>query len=61
VEFLPDGGHAVPSELGETMQRRPRRHHTPVFQAKLAAIKAIGASWMKARFFHFVTVFGLRS
>jgi hypothetical protein len=27
VEFLPDGGHAVPSESGETMQRRPRRNH----------------------------------
>ena len=28
MEFLPDGGQAVPSELGETMSRRPRRNHT---------------------------------
>ena len=41
MEFLPDGGHAVPSESGETMSRRPRRNHTPAFKAKvaLAAIK----------------------
>ena len=41
MEFLPDGGHAVPSESGETMQRRPRRNHTPALKAKvaLAAIK----------------------
>jgi hypothetical protein len=41
VEFLPDCGHAVPSESGETMKRRPRRNHTPTFKAKvaLAAIK----------------------
>jgi transposase len=41
VEFLPDGGHAVPSESGETMQRRSRRNHTAAFKAKvaLAAIK----------------------
>jgi len=41
VEFLPDGGHAVPSESGENMTRRPRRNHTPGFKAKvaLAAIK----------------------
>jgi len=41
VEFLPDSGHAVPSESGETMSRRPRRNHTPAFKAKvaLAAIK----------------------
>jgi ATP-dependent exoDNAse (exonuclease V) alpha subunit len=25
VEFLPDSGHAVPSESRETMNRRPRR------------------------------------
>jgi len=33
--------HAVPSESGETMSRRPRRNHTPAFKAKvaLAAIK----------------------
>jgi transposase len=39
VEFLPDSGHAVPSESEETM--RPRRNHTPAFKAKgaLAAIK----------------------
>jgi transposase len=41
VEFLPDDGHAVPCESGETMTRRPRRNHTPGFKAKvaLAAIK----------------------
>ena len=41
MEFLPDSGHAVPSESGETMSRRPRRNHTPGFKAKaaLAAIK----------------------
>jgi transposase-like protein len=36
VEFLPDSGHAVPSESGETMSRRPRRNHTPGFKAKVA-------------------------
>jgi hypothetical protein len=36
VEFLPDNGHAVPSESGETMTRRPRRNHTPAFKAKVA-------------------------
>src|SRR5450756_1336872 len=35
-EFLPDGGHAVPRESGETMSRRPRRNHTPAFKAKVA-------------------------
>ena len=41
MEFLPDGGHAMACESGETMQRRPRRNHTPAFKAKvaLAAIK----------------------
>ena len=41
MEFLPDGGHAGACESGETMQRRARRNHTPVFKAKvaLAAIK----------------------
>jgi transposase len=41
VEFLPDGGHAVRRESGETMTRRPRRNHTPAFKAKvaLAAVK----------------------
>ena len=41
MEFLPDNGHAVPSEFGEIMSRRPRRNHTPAFKAKvaLAAIK----------------------
>ena len=36
MEFLPDGGHAVACESGETMQRRPRRNHTPAFKARLA-------------------------
>ena len=41
MEFLPDSGHAVARESGETMTRRPRRNHTPGFKAKvaLAAIK----------------------
>jgi transposase len=41
VEFLPDKGHAVPHESGETITRRPRRSHTPAFKAKvaLAAVK----------------------
>ena len=41
MAFLPDSGHAVPSESGEIMSRRPRRNHTPAFKAKvaLAAIK----------------------
>jgi transposase-like protein len=41
LENLPDSGHAVPRESGETMNRRPRRNHTPAFKAKvaLAAIK----------------------
>ena len=36
MEFLPDSGHAVSRESGETMSRRPRRNHTPVFKAKVA-------------------------
>ena len=41
MEFLPDSGHAVPNESGETMSKRPRRNHTPAFKARvaLAAIK----------------------
>jgi transposase len=41
VEFLPDGRHADVCESGATIQRRPRRNHTPAFQAKvaLAAVK----------------------
>ena len=41
MEFLPDSGHAVACESGETMSRRPRRNHTPAFKARvaLAAIK----------------------
>ena len=41
MEFLPDRGHAVARESGETMTGRPRRNHTPAFKAKvaLAAIK----------------------
>ena len=41
MEFLPDDGHAVACDSGETMQRRQRRNHTPGFKAKvaLAAIK----------------------
>ena len=41
MEFLPDRGHAVARESGETMTGRPRRNHTPALKAKvaLAAIK----------------------
>jgi hypothetical protein len=35
VEFLPDNGLAVPCEGGATIQRRPRRNHTPAFKAKV--------------------------
>ncbi len=35
MEFLPDDGHAVTRESGETMTRRPRRNHTPAFKAKV--------------------------
>jgi hypothetical protein len=34
VEFLPDSRHAVLGESGETKSRRPRRNHTPGFEAK---------------------------
>ena len=36
MELLPDSGHAVPSESGETMSRRARRNPTPVFKGKVA-------------------------
>jgi hypothetical protein len=36
VEFLPDSGHAVPVESGDTMSKRTRRSHTPAFKAKVA-------------------------
>jgi hypothetical protein len=36
VEFLPDSGHAVPVESGDTMSKRTRRTHTPAFKAKVA-------------------------
>jgi hypothetical protein len=36
VEFLPDSGHAVSDESGDTMSRRARRSHTPAFRAKVA-------------------------
>ena len=36
MEFLPDSGHAVPDESGDTMSRRARRNHTPAFKAKVA-------------------------
>jgi hypothetical protein len=38
VEFLPDSGHGVPSESGETMSRR-LRNHTPDFKAKVGACR----------------------
>ena len=43
MEFLPDSGHAVPRESGETMSRRPRRNHTPAFKAKVALAAIRGA------------------
>jgi len=41
VELLPDGGQDSARESGETMKKRARRNHSPVFKAKvaLAAIK----------------------
>jgi transposase len=36
VEFLPDSGHAVPVESGDTMSKRTRRTHAPAFKAKVA-------------------------
>ena len=41
MEFLPGGRQPVACELGETMQRPPRRNHTAAFKARvaLAAIK----------------------
>ena len=44
MKFLPDGGRAVACESGATMQRRPRRNHTPAFKANvaLAAVKRAG-------------------
>jgi transposase len=42
VEFLLDGGHAVTCKSGETMQRRPRRNHTPAFKAKVALAAIAG-------------------
>ena len=42
MEFLPDGGHAVARESGETMSRRPRRNHTPAFKAKVALAAIMG-------------------
>ena len=36
MEFLPDSGHAVPVESGDTMSKRTRRTHTPAFKAKVA-------------------------
>ena len=42
MEFLPDNGHAVTHESGETMSRRPRRNHTPAFKAKVAPARRQG-------------------
>src|SRR4029077_2089097 len=40
--FCLTSGHAVPSESGETMSRRPRRNHTPAFKAKVALVTIKG-------------------
>ena len=42
MEFLPDKGHAVPSESGKIMSRRPRRNHTPAFKEKVALAAIMG-------------------
>src|ERR1700686_1737006 len=42
--FLPDGGHGVARESGETMTRRPRRNHTPAFKARVALAAIRGES-----------------
>jgi hypothetical protein len=41
VEFLPDSGHAVRRESGETMSGRPRRNHTPAVQGEKGACPEI--------------------
>ena len=45
MEFLLDGGHAAACELGETMQTRPRRNHTPAFKAKVALAAIVIGRW----------------
>jgi hypothetical protein len=45
VEFLPDNGHAVPSESGETMSRGPRRNHTPGLKAEVALARRSYSIW----------------
>ena len=40
MEFLPDSGHAVPDESGDTMSRRARRNHTPAFIVVVEAHQA---------------------
>ena len=53
MEFLPDSGHAVPSESGETMSRRARRNHTPAFKAKVALAAIRGESTVSELAQHF--------
>jgi hypothetical protein len=42
-------------------ERKDNRRAAIEYACENGAFGPIGASWMKARFFHFVTVFGLRS
>jgi transposase len=53
VEFLPDSGHAVPDESGDTMSRRARRNHTPAFKAKVALAAVRGQNTVAELAQHF--------
>jgi hypothetical protein len=50
---MPDSGHDVPGESGETMNRRPRRNHTPAFKATVALAAIKGDRTLVARFNQF--------
>jgi alkylated DNA repair dioxygenase AlkB len=47
--IFPESGHAVPSESGETMSKRPRRNHTPAFKAKVSLSAIKGDRWLSQR------------
>jgi transposase len=53
MEFLPDSGHAVPDESGDTMNRRARRNHTPAFKAKVALAAVRGQNTVAELAQHF--------
>ena len=53
MEFLPDSGHAVPDESGDTMSRRARRNHTPAFKAKVALAAVRGQNTVAELAQHF--------